>query len=49
MQAIALRTTYPPDELHAADAIVASLADVKAELRGETILLHLAPMPMMKS
>jgi sugar-phosphatase len=49
MQAIALRTTYPPDELHAADAIIASLADVKAELRGETILLHLAPMPMVKS
>jgi hypothetical protein len=35
--------------LHAADAIIASLADVKAELRGETILLHLAPMPMVKS
>jgi sugar-phosphatase len=49
MQAIALQTTYPAQELHAADAIIASLADVKAELRGETILLHLAPMPMMKS
>jgi len=49
MQAVALQTTYPARELQAADAIVASLADVKAELRGETIFLHVAPMPMMKS
>jgi sugar-phosphatase len=49
MQAIALQTTYPARELQAADAIVASLADVKAELSSETILLHVAPMPMVKS
>jgi len=46
MQAVALQTTYPAHELQAADAIVASLADVKAELRGEAIALHIAPIPM---
>lgn len=45
MQAVALRTTYPADELRAADAIVASLADVKAELRGEAIFLQVASIP----
>ena len=49
MQAVALRTTYPAKDLQAADAIVASLADVKAELRGEAIVLHVAPIPMVKS
>jgi sugar-phosphatase len=49
MQAIALQTTYPAKDLQAADAIVASLADVKAELRGEVIVLHVAPIPMVKS
>src|SRR5438445_712461 len=49
MQAVALQTTYPANDLQAADAIVASLADVKAELRGETIVFHVAPIPMMKS
>jgi sugar-phosphatase len=44
MQAVALQTTYPARELQAADAIVASLADVKAELRGEMIVLHVAPL-----
>jgi sugar-phosphatase len=48
MQAIALQTTYPAHELQAADAIVASLADVKAELRGEAIVLHVAPIPTGK-
>src|SRR5579859_1068764 len=49
MQAVALRTTYPAQEVQAADAIVASLEDVKAELRGEVIVLHVAPIPMVKS
>ncbi|HEX9254573.1 MAG TPA: HAD-IA family hydrolase [Candidatus Angelobacter sp.] len=49
MQAVALRTTYPAQELQAADAIVTSLEDVQAELRGEVIVLHVAPIPMMKS
>jgi sugar-phosphatase len=49
MRAIALQTTYPAQDLQAADAIAASLADVKAERSGETILLHVAPIPMVKS
>jgi sugar-phosphatase len=49
MQAIGLQTTYPAQDLQAADAIVASLADVKAELQEETILLHVAPIPMAKT
>jgi len=49
MQAVALRTTYPAQELQAADAIVTSLEDVKAELRGEVIVLHVASIPMVKS
>ena len=49
MQVIALQTTYPARELQASDAIVASLADVKAELRDERILLHVAPITMVKS
>jgi len=49
MQAVALQTTYPARELRAADAVVTSLADVKAELRGETIFLHVASVPMVKS
>ena len=49
MQAVALQTTYPARELQASDAIVASLADVKAELRGESIVLHVASLPMVKS
>ena len=46
MQAVALQTTYPAQELQAAEAIVASLADVKAELRGEAIILQIASTPM---
>ena len=49
MQVIALQTTYPAQELQAANAIVASLEDVKAEVRGEVIVLHVAPIPMVKS
>jgi sugar-phosphatase len=48
MQAIGLQTTYPAEDLQAANAIVASLADVRAELRGEMIFLEVAPIPMMK-
>jgi sugar-phosphatase len=42
MHVIALRTTYPAPVLAAADAIVASLAEVKAELRGEAIAVEIA-------
>jgi sugar-phosphatase len=44
MQAIALQTTCPAQELHAADAIVRSLADVQAKMSADTILLHIAPI-----
>lgn len=49
MQTVALQTTYPARELQASDAIVASLADVKAELRGATIVLQVASIPIAKS
>ena len=49
MQAIALQTTYPAQDLHAADAIVASLADVNVELCGEAILLNATAIPMANS
>ena len=42
MRVIALRTTYPAPDLASADAIVASLADVKAEIHGETIVIEIA-------
>lgn len=44
MQVIALHTTYPESELRSADALVASLANVKAEFRGEMILLDVAAL-----
>ena len=40
MRVIALHTTYPASALAAADAIVASLADIQGELRGETIVVE---------
>jgi hypothetical protein len=49
MKAIALQTTYPPDQLQAAHAIIGNLADVKASLRNESITLEFAPIPMIKS
>jgi sugar-phosphatase len=49
MQTVALQTTYPAQELQAADSIVASLADVKAEMRGEAIVLHLTSIRVMTS
>jgi mannitol-1-/sugar-/sorbitol-6-phosphatase len=45
MRTVAVQTTYPARELQASDAIVASLADVKAELRGEMIVLQIASLP----
>jgi sugar-phosphatase len=45
---IALQTTYPVDQLHDADAIIRSLADVKASLRDRNIRLELAPFPIAK-
>jgi sugar-phosphatase len=49
MKAIALQTTYPADQLHDADAIIGSLADVRANLCDESITLQFAPIPMAQS
>lgn len=43
MQGVALQTTYPADQLQSADAIIGSLADVKATLRDGNIALELVP------
>jgi sugar-phosphatase len=49
MQVIALQTTYPAQELQAADTIVTSLAEVKAAVHKDLILLEAAAMPTVKS
>lgn len=49
MKVVALQTTYPVTELHAADAIVASLDDVKAELRRKMIELSLSAVASPRS
>lgn len=49
MRAIALQTTYPADQLQTANAIIASLADVKATLRDEGITFEFAPLTLVKS
>ncbi|MFL6313774.1 MAG: HAD-IA family hydrolase [Terriglobales bacterium] len=49
MKAIALQTTYPADQLQAANAIIGTLADVKASLREGKIALELVPFPLVKS
>ncbi len=49
MKAIALQTTYPADRLQAANAIIGSLADVKATLRDEGITLEFAPLAIAKA
>jgi sugar-phosphatase len=49
MKVIALQTTYPADQLQAADAIIGNLADVKATLHDGNITLELAPFPIAKS
>lgn len=43
-QVIALHTTYPPSALQMAETVVASLADVSAELRQDEILLTIHAM-----
>ena len=48
MRAIALQTTYPAEQLQAANAIIGNLADVKATLRDGNISLELAPFPVAK-
>ena len=49
MKAIALQTTYPADQLQAADAIIGSLADVKATLCDEGITLEFVPLAIAKA
>ncbi|HXO38821.1 MAG TPA: HAD-IA family hydrolase [Candidatus Acidoferrum sp.] len=49
MHAVALQTTYPPDQLQGAHAIIRYLADVKARLREENIILEVASVPIVKS
>ena len=48
MKAIALQTTYPADQLQAADVIIRNLADVKATLRDGNIVLELVPFPIAR-
>ena len=48
MNAIALQTTYPADRLQAANAIINSLAEVKAALRNGDIALEISPFPIAK-
>jgi mannitol-1-/sugar-/sorbitol-6-phosphatase len=49
MQVIALQTTYPAQELQAADTIVTSLAEVKAAVHKDLILLEAAAIATVKS
>lgn len=48
MQAIALQTTYPANQLQAAHAIIGNLADVKATLLDGNISLQIAQFPAAK-
>jgi mannitol-1-/sugar-/sorbitol-6-phosphatase len=48
MQAIALQTTYPANQLQAAHAIIGNLADVKASFNNGNIALELAPFPVAR-
>src|SRR5882724_3354299 len=45
MQAVALQTTYPADQLEATHAIVRTLADAKITLREDGIILEIAAIP----
>jgi len=49
MKTIALQTTYPADQLQAANAIIGSLADVKTTFRDAGIALEFAPLAIAKS
>jgi sugar-phosphatase len=49
MQAVALQTTYPAHQLQAARAIIRNLADVKATLREDNIILDVVSIAIVKS
>jgi mannitol-1-/sugar-/sorbitol-6-phosphatase len=46
MRAIAIATTYPPERLRAADAIVTRLADLSVELAGDEIQVSFSAAPV---
>jgi len=48
-KAVALQTTYPAAQLQGANAIIGSLADVRATLRDEEISLEFVPLAIAKS
>jgi len=48
MHAVALQTTYPAQDLQAADAIVTSLEDVKVEVQQDRILISLAAISALE-
>ena len=48
MRVIALQTTYPANQLQAANAIIGNLADVKTTLRDGNISIELVPFPIAK-
>ena len=45
MQVVALQTTYPADQLQAANAIIRTLADVKVTVREDSIILEIDAIP----
>jgi mannitol-1-/sugar-/sorbitol-6-phosphatase len=49
MQAIALQTTYSAHQLQAANVIIRTLADAKANVREDTITLEIDSVPIVKS
>jgi sugar-phosphatase len=46
MRAVALRTTYPVDQLQAAHAIIRNLADVKANLLEQLLIVEVDSIPL---
>ncbi|HEV7673779.1 MAG TPA: HAD family hydrolase, partial [Candidatus Angelobacter sp.] len=46
MQTVALQTTYPPEQLQAAQAIILNLADVKAKLREQLLIVEVDSIPL---
>jgi sugar-phosphatase len=46
MRTVALRTTYPVDQLQAAHAIIRNLADVKAKLREQLLIVEVDSSPL---
>lgn len=46
MRAIAIATTYPPDQLRSADAVIARLADMSVERAGDEIQISFPALPV---